>query len=186
MSALFRVPKIIPLTLNWVNLDGKGFRGVGCGKGFWILSPNGRLSPTPRALAIGKLKSLKDDAIMSDVGKSIDFLAGKTEINATAIGVIGFCMGGRYAFLTNSVYSNKIKAAVAFYGGGIDAVPGNPLGQKSLLNRVTTMQSPIMLMYGSEDQLISADEHGRVATALSHTLHPFCIIDRILQICYPD
>jgi carboxymethylenebutenolidase len=122
---------------------------------------------TDVAGAIGKLKSLNDDAIMSDVGKSIDFLAGKSEINANGIGVIGFCMGGRYAFLTNAVYPTKIKAAISFYGGGIDATAGNPLGQKSILDRSPTMQSPIMLMYGSEDQLIAADEHGRVAAALS-------------------
>ncbi|WP_373546082.1 dienelactone hydrolase family protein [Chamaesiphon sp.] len=122
---------------------------------------------TDVAGAIGKLKSLNDDAIMSDVGKSIDFLAGKSEINANGIGVIGFCMGGRYAFLTNAVYPTKIKAAISFYGGGIDATAGNPLGQKSLLDRSSTMQSPIMLVYGSEDQLIAADEHGRVAAALS-------------------
>ena len=122
---------------------------------------------TDVAGAIGKLKSLNDDAIMSDVGKSLDFLAGKSEINANGIGVIGFCMGGRYAFLTNAVYPSKIKAAVSFYGGGIDATPGNPLGQKSILDRTPTMQSPIMLVYGSEDQLIAADEHGRVAAALS-------------------
>ncbi len=117
--------------------------------------------------AIAKLKSLNDQIIMSDVGKSLDFLAGKPEINANGIGVIGFCMGGRYAFLANAVHSTKIKAAISFYGGGIDAAPGNPLGQKSLLDRVTAMQSPIMLMYGSEDQLIAADEHGRIAAALS-------------------
>lgn len=122
---------------------------------------------TDVAGAIGKLKSLNDDAIMSDVGKSLDFLAGKSEINANGIGVIGFCMGGRYAFLTNAVYPTKIKAAVSFYGGGIDATAGNPLGQKSILDRTPTMQSPIMLVYGSEDQLIAADEHGRVAAALS-------------------
>ncbi|WP_295620308.1 dienelactone hydrolase family protein [Chamaesiphon sp. GL140_3_metabinner_50] len=122
---------------------------------------------TDVAGAITKLKSLNDDAIMTDVGKSLDFLAGKSEVNANGIGVIGFCMGGRYAFLTNAVYPTKIKAAISFYGGGIDANPGNPLGQKSLLDRVSTMQSPIMLMYGSEDQLIAADEHGRVAAALS-------------------
>ena len=104
---------------------------------------------------------------MSDVGKTIDFLAGKTEINANGIGVIGFCMGGRYAFLSNAVYPTKIKAAISFYGAGIDAAAGNPLGQKSLLDRVPEMQAPIMLMYGSEDQLIAADEHGRVAAALS-------------------
>ena len=122
---------------------------------------------TDVAGAIGKLKSLNDDAIMSDVGKSLDFLAGKSEINANGIGVIGFCMGGRYAFLTNAVYPTKIKAAISFYGGGIDATAGNPLGQKSILDRSSTMQSPIMLVYGSEDQLIAADEHGRVAAALS-------------------
>jgi carboxymethylenebutenolidase len=122
---------------------------------------------TDVAGAVTKLKTLNDDAIMSDVGKSLDFLAGKSEVNANGIGVIGFCMGGRYAFLTNAVYPTKIKAAISFYGGGIDANPGNPLGRKSLLDRVPAMQSPIMLMYGSEDQLIAADEHGRVAAALS-------------------
>jgi carboxymethylenebutenolidase len=117
--------------------------------------------------AIAKLKSLNDAAIMSDVGKSIDFLAGKSEINPNGIGVIGFCMGGRYAFLANATYPTKIKAAISYYGGGIDPALDNPLGQKSLLDRVPAMQSPIMLIYGSEDQLIAADEHGRVAAALS-------------------
>ncbi len=122
---------------------------------------------TDVAGAVAKLKSLDDNAVMSDVGKSIDFLAGKSEINANGIGVVGLCMGGRYAFLTNATYPSKIKAAISFYGGGIDAAPNNPLGQKSLLDRVTAMQSPIMLMYGSEDNLIAADEHGRISTALS-------------------
>jgi carboxymethylenebutenolidase len=117
--------------------------------------------------AIAKLKSLNDDAIMSDVGKSIEFLAGKPEVNVNGIGVIGFCMGGRYAFLSNATYPTKIKAAISFYGAGIDPAAGNPLGQKSLLTQVDAMQSPMMLMYGAEDQLIAADEHGRVAAALS-------------------
>jgi carboxymethylenebutenolidase len=121
---------------------------------------------TDVAGAIGKLKSLDDNAIAADIGKTLDFLTGKTEINAGGIGVIGFCLGGRYAFLANAAYPTKIKAAVSFYGGGIDT-PGNQLNQKSLLDRIPAMQSPIMLMYGSEDQLIAADEHGRVATALS-------------------
>jgi carboxymethylenebutenolidase len=117
--------------------------------------------------AIAKLKSLNDDAIMGDVGKSLDFLSKQSAVDPNAIGVIGFCMGGRYAFLANAVHATRIKAAISYYGGGIDALPNNPLGQKSLLARVDTMRSPIMLMYGSEDQLIAADEHGRVAAALS-------------------
>ncbi len=122
---------------------------------------------TDNAGAIAKLKSLTDDGIMADVGKSLDFLTEKSEINTNVIGIIGFCMGGRYAFLANAIYPTKIKATVAFYGGGIDAAPANSLGRKSLLDRVSAMQSPIMLMYGSEDQMIGADEHGRIGTALS-------------------
>jgi carboxymethylenebutenolidase len=117
--------------------------------------------------AIAKLKSLKDDSIMADVGQSLNFLAGKSEIDANHIGVIGFCMGGRYSFLANATFPTKIKAAVSFYGGGIDAPAGNPLGQQSLLDKVGAMQAPIMLIYGSDDQLIAAEEHARIADALS-------------------
>jgi carboxymethylenebutenolidase len=116
--------------------------------------------------AIAKLKTLKDDVVMSDVGKSIEFLAKRAEVNASGIGVIGFCMGGRYTFLSNAVYPNQLKAAVAFYGGGIDN-PADPVGRQSLLNRVQTMQAPIMLIYGTEDKSIPADEHGRITAALS-------------------
>jgi carboxymethylenebutenolidase len=123
-------------------------------------------SYTEMQAAIAKLKSLKDDGVMNDVGKSIEFLAKRTEVNAAGIGVIGFCMGGRYTFLSNAIYPNQIKAAVSFYGGGIDN-PADPVGRKSLLNRVETMQAPIMLIYGAEDNSIPADEHSRISAALS-------------------
>ena len=41
----------------------------------------------------------------------------------TPIACIGFCMGGRVSFLTNSIL--PVKAAVSFYGGGIAP---NPMG----------------------------------------------------------
>jgi carboxymethylenebutenolidase len=116
--------------------------------------------------AIAKLKTLNDDTVMAEVGKGLEFLAKRKEIAAKRIGVMGFCMGGRFAFLTNAVHADKIKGAVAFYGGGI-ANPNDQLGRKSLLDRVSTMQSPILLMYGAEDTSIPAEEHGRIATALS-------------------
>jgi carboxymethylenebutenolidase len=138
--------------------------------GFAAIAPDlyrgATYSYTDIQAAIAKLKTLKDDVVMSDVGKSIEFLAKRSEVNASGIGVIGFCMGGRYTFLSNAVYPSQIKAAVAFYGGGIDN-PADPVGRKSLLNRVATMQAPIMFMYGAEDNSIPADEHSRVTAALS-------------------
>jgi carboxymethylenebutenolidase len=117
--------------------------------------------------AIAQLKSLNDDAVMLDVGKSLNFLNTRAEIDRNGIGVMGFCMGGRYAFLTNATYPQQIKAAISCYGGGIDPLPNNPLGQKSLLPKVSKMQAPVMLIYGADDQLITAEEHARVTSALS-------------------
>ncbi|AFZ00909.1 dienelactone hydrolase family protein [Calothrix sp. PCC 6303] len=116
--------------------------------------------------AIAKLKTLNDDTVMSEVGKGLEFLAKRKEVTANKVGVMGFCMGGRYTFLANAVHADKFKGAVAFYGGGIDN-PKDQLGRKSLLDQVAGMKAPIMLIYGAEDNLIPPDEHGRIATALS-------------------
>ena len=116
--------------------------------------------------AIAKLKSLNDDTVMAEVGKGLGFLAARQEVAADRVGVMGFCMGGRYTFLANAVHADKFKAAAAFYGAGI-APEKDALGRQPLLDRVAAMQAPIMLVYGADDQSIAADEHGRIAQALS-------------------
>jgi carboxymethylenebutenolidase len=116
--------------------------------------------------AIAKLKTLKDDTVMAELSKGVDFLAKRAEVRGGGVGVMGFCMGGRYTFLANAVQAGKVKAAVSFYGGGIAANP-DPLGRANLLDQVDKMTAPIMLMYGAEDKSISTEEHEKVAAALS-------------------
>jgi len=116
--------------------------------------------------AIAKLKSMNDETVMAEAGKGLEFLAGRKQVAANKVGAIGFCMGGRFTFLANAVHADKFKAAVSFYGSGI-ALKQDPFGRKPLLDRVAAMQAPIMLVYGAEDELIAADEHGRIAEALS-------------------
>lgn len=116
--------------------------------------------------AIAKLKTMNDDTVMAEVGKGLEFLAGRKEVAANKVGVMGFCMGGRFTFLANAVHANQFKAAAAFYGGGI-AAQKDSLGRKPLLDRVEAMQAPIMLVYGAEDKMIPPDEHARIAEALS-------------------
>jgi carboxymethylenebutenolidase len=116
--------------------------------------------------AVAKLKTLNDDTVMAEVGQAIQFLKTRKEVLPNSIGVTGFCMGGRFAFLANAAHAQSIKAAVSFYGGGI---AGNPdaLGRKALLDQIPTMRSPMLLVYGANDDLIAADEHQRVALAMS-------------------
>lgn len=116
--------------------------------------------------AIAKLKTINDATVMAEVGKGLEFLAGRKQVAANKVGVIGFCMGGRFTFLANAVHADKFKGAIAFYGSGI-ANPKDQLGRKPLLDRVGTMQSPIMLVYGANDDSITAEEHQRIAGALS-------------------
>lgn len=116
--------------------------------------------------AIAHMKRLDDDTVLARTERALDFLAGREEADWTAVAVIGFCMGGRYAFLANAALSSRFKAAAAFYGGGIGPVE-DAFGRKTLLDRVGDMQAPIQLWYGAEDQFILPDEHGRIAEALS-------------------
>jgi carboxymethylenebutenolidase len=138
--------------------------------GYAALAPDfyhGAVYPyTDMGGAIAKLKTLKDDVAMAEFSKGVEFLGKQLDTKRGGVGVIGFCMGGRYTFLANAVQASNVKAAVSFYGGGIAANP-DPLGRANLLGYVDKMSAPIMLMYGAEDQSISAEEHQQVVAALS-------------------
>lgn len=121
--------------------------------------------------AIAKLKTLKDKQFVKEFGQSLDFLAKRSEVNATAIGTVGFCMGGRFSFLANTAYPDRVKVSVSFYGAGIAADP-DPLGRASLLDRVPQLKSPVLLIYSAEDDYINSAEHARIVKALSdHRIH---------------
>ncbi len=121
---------------------------------------------TDVANAVAKLKTIDDDRAMVAVGNGLDFLAGRPEVASGKVATIGFCMGGRLAFLAAIAHPTRLKASVCFYGGGIAANPDS-LGRKALLDRVAAIQAPLLLLYGAEDGLIAADEHERIVLALS-------------------
>ncbi len=124
--------------------------------------------------AIAKLKSLKDEMVMAEFGKGLAFLNNQKAVRPKGVGVMGFCMGGRLTFLANATYPQQVKAAVSFYGGGI-APQGDVAGRQRLLAQVEKMQAPLMLMYGSEDSYIVAEEHERIALALSQAKKRYAI-----------
>jgi carboxymethylenebutenolidase len=117
--------------------------------------------------AIAKLKTLKDDVVMAEFGKGLEFLSKRPELTNKNIGVMGFCMGGRFTFLANGQYASQLKAAVSFYGSGIAPAATDPMGRANLLVWANKMNAPIMLMYGAEDKSIAPEEHQQITLALS-------------------
>ena len=115
--------------------------------------------------AIARIDKVDDDVAMREVGASLDVLTAQGARDGR-LAIIGFCMGGRLAFLANAVHGERLGASVSFYGGGI--APAVPRGKrKPLADRVAELSAPQLLIYGARDASIASDEHARIAKALS-------------------
>lgn len=115
---------------------------------------------------MAKLKSFTREGLMADVGAAVRFLEARNDVRSDAFGAIGFCMGGRLAFLSALDLGTKIAAAVSFYGGGI--APDTPRFFEPLVGRAGELQSPVLLIYGADDEGITPSEHARITDALSN------------------
>lgn len=119
--------------------------------------------------AVAKLKTMQDNLVAKDLSQTLDFLDRHPRVARGKIGVTGFCMGGRYTFLAGTTAGNRVRALVSFYGGGISPEPNNPFNQTSLIDDLTNLSAPLMLMYGAKDSFIGSAEHERITRALSAT-----------------
>ena len=58
----------------------------------------------------------RDVNIIKDVGATVNYLKASKFVDAGRIGILGFCMGGRVAYLMAAA-SKDFKAAITWYGG---------------------------------------------------------------------
>jgi carboxymethylenebutenolidase len=120
---------------------------------------------TDRERAIARIGGVDDDVAMHEVGLALDALTRQGAYDGR-LAIIGFCMGGRLAFLANAVHGERLAASVSMYGGGI--APAVPRGsRKPLVDRAADLGAPQLLIYGALDASIASDEHARIAKALS-------------------
>src|SRR5688572_8988501 len=106
-------------------------------------------------------EGLTDPGIVMDVEATIAHLNAAGFADA-AIGIVGFCMGGRVTFLVS--LEHALGAAVGFYGGGIVSArfPQFP----PLIDRIGEMQTPWLGLFGDEDSSIPVDDVERIRQEL--------------------
>lgn len=114
--------------------------------------------------ALGQIKKMDDAQIVEESALALDALE-KAGVE-TPPAAVGFCMGGRLAFLAGLELGKRLSAVVSYYGGGIGAEKDR-FGREILIERAAQMVPPILLHYGGQDGSIPPAEHGRVASALS-------------------
>lgn len=83
-----------------------------------------------------------------------------------SIGAIGFCLGGRAAYVANAIL--PLKAAVSFYGGGIAG---------ELLERAKDQRGPILFFWGGKDAHITPEVRKPLFEALGAAEKPYVNVE---------
>jgi carboxymethylenebutenolidase len=65
-------------------------------------------------------RALNNESIEADIRATWEWLNSQENVDMNNISCVGYCMGGRVSFITNSIL--PVKAAVSYYGSGIDAL----------------------------------------------------------------
>jgi carboxymethylenebutenolidase len=102
----------------------------------------------PKALQL--MGELNDAGIVEDVRAAVDHLRTLPQVRADRIGITGFCMGGRVAFLAAAKLPDAIAATAPFYGGGIDPA------------WTATVKHPVLAFFGDADPFIPNEQVERL------------------------
>src|SRR5919106_1959113 len=77
-----------------------------------------RNTPETNADHQKRASSRQDIQVIKDVNATITFLRGCAAADVNRLGIVGFCMGGRVAFLMAAA-NPAFRAAADYYGGGV-------------------------------------------------------------------
>jgi carboxymethylenebutenolidase len=110
--------------------------------------------------------ALTEDGLRDDVTTAYDWLGTQATVKPGAIAAVGFCLGGRVAFLANAAL--PLSAAVSFYGAGI---------APALLAHAAGLHGSMLFFWGGRDQHIDAAQRRAVVDALTTAGRPFMNVE---------
>src|SRR5262249_41417558 len=118
---------------------------------------------------------IKDTEALHDMAKAVNALKEFAETDPKRVGVVGFCMGGRLAFL-HAANNPNLRAAVVFHGGNI-MVAGD--GIPSPFEQAGNIRAPLLGLFGSEDENPSPSDVEKIDIELTRLgkVHEFNIYE---------
>ncbi|HEX4047171.1 MAG TPA: dienelactone hydrolase family protein [Elusimicrobiota bacterium] len=121
---------------------------------------DGRYDDFPSAMK--QIQAVTLEGLSADLTAAHSWLIDRGGVASGDVSAVGFCMGGRAAFLADSLL--PLRAAASFYGAGI--APG-------LLDRAAKLSGPILLAWGGRDKHIPPEQIASVTAALRAAGKPF-------------
>ncbi|HST36918.1 MAG TPA: dienelactone hydrolase family protein [Allosphingosinicella sp.] len=145
---------------HWASL---GYIGVAPDL-FWRLQPGVELDPDlPEQFqeALGLMQKLNQDKAIADIEATIREARSRLP-EGGRVGAVGYCLGGRLAFMTAA--RTDIDASVGYYGVGLEGL----LGEKHAIAR------PLMLHIAGADHFVTPDKQTLIHEGLDD--HPKVIL----------
>ncbi|GIW45778.1 MAG: carboxymethylenebutenolidase [Candidatus Binatia bacterium] len=115
----------------------------------------------------GWIQRLDDHRVLSDIEAAAKFLRSRIEVKGSAIGIMGFCLGGEYAFLAACLQSN-FAACVSFYGM-LRWQGKTPNKTSHPLEVADQLRCPFLGLYGEEDPLIPREDIKQLESILKQS-----------------
>jgi carboxymethylenebutenolidase len=106
---------------------------------------------------------LRGLTVIKDVNATVDYLKGNRLVNAGRIGIVGFCLGGRVAYLMAAA-SPSFSAAVTYYGGSIFRSWGDG---PTPFERTAEISCPIQGHFGELDKNPSLEDMHKLDAELT-------------------
>jgi len=125
--------------------------------GYATISPHlysregqGTASPEDAAAAARATGGIPDDRMLGDVEEAIKLLRSQPYSNGK-VGVIGFCSGGRQAYMIGCRL--PVDAAVDCWGGGVVVGPDqlNPSHPVPVIDMTPDLHCPLLGIFGADD-----------------------------------
>ena len=115
-----------------------------------------------------RIGRLRDPEVINDVNAAVNYARRLKDTQLGDVGIIGFCMGGRVAYLM-AASKPVFKAAGVFYGGNIMKAWGNG---PTPFDLTPYIHCPIAGFFGAEDVNPSPADVDRIAAQLDKYRKP--------------
>jgi carboxymethylenebutenolidase len=140
-------------------------------QGYYAIAPEmyARQGDVSKMADIGAILStvvakVPDAQVVSDLDAAVAFAKASGSADADRLGLVGFCWGGRVAWVY-ALNNPKLKAAVAYYGL-LEGMQSDNLRPRDPVQFASEIKVPVLGLYAGLDQNIKAEAVNRMTEGL--------------------
>lgn len=124
---------------------------------FWRMQPGVDLGYTDEdiELGFGYYGQLDVDRAVDDIAAAIDALRALAQVSGPSVGYVGFCMGGKLAYLTAA--RTDVACALGYYGIGIE----------DMLDEAVNIRGKLVLHFAEDDSYCDAAAREKIISGLA-------------------